>query len=250
LIIGAQKAGTTYLYHLLTQHPSVESATAKEVHYFDVHFGKGLDWYRSHFPRPEWRGGQKTMTGEASPYYLFHPHAARRAADAVPHARLIVLLRNPVDRAYSDYQHRYREGREPLKSFPEAIEAEDHRLRGERERMLAHEDYASPNYRKFSYLSRGVYVDQLKEWREYFDEDQFLVLKSEDFLGHPENTLASVHEFLGLPPREAGDLDEEPEASHKGTYRGLNPAMRERLETYFEPHNQRLYEFLGVDFGW
>jgi Sulfotransferase domain len=250
LIIGAQKAGTTYLYHLLTQHPSVESATAKEVHYFDVHFSKGVDWYRSHFPRPVWREGRKIMTGEASPYYLFHPHAARRAADAVPQAKLIVLLRNPVDRAYSDYQHKYREGREPLKSFQEAIEAEGHRLSGEREKMLAHEDYASPNYRKFSYVSRGVYVDQLEEWRKYFDEDQFLVLKSEDFFGHPKNTLASVHEFLGLPPWEVGELDEEPEESHKGSYVDLNPTVRERLETYFEPHNRRLYELLGVDFGW
>jgi Sulfotransferase domain len=250
LIIGAQKAGTTYLYHLLTQHPFINAATAKEVHYFDVNFSKGIDWYRFHFPQPVWREGRKTMTGEASPYYLFHPHAAMRAADAVPDARLIVLLRNPVDRAYSDYQHKYREGREPLRSFREAIEAEGHRLRGERAKMLAHEDYTGPNYRKFSYLSRGIYVDQLKEWRKYFDEDQFLVLKSEDFFDHPKNTLASVHEFLGLPPWEIGDLGEEPEASHKASYSELDPATRERLEKYFEPHNRRLYEFLGVDFGW
>jgi hypothetical protein len=250
LIVGAQKAGTTYLYHLLTRHPFVESATAKEVHYFDVHFSQGIDWYRSRFPQPAWREGRKIMTGEASPYYLFHPHAARRAADVVPHAKIIVLLRNPIDRAYSDYQHKYREGREPLRSFREAIEAEDHRLRGEKETMLANEDYASPNYRKYSYLSRGVYVDQVKEWSKYFGEDQILVLKSEDFLERPRDALASVHEFLGLPPWEAVALGDDPEVSHKGSYKKLDPAIRERLESYFEPHNQRLYEFLGVDFGW
>jgi hypothetical protein len=251
LIIGAQKAGTTYLYHLLTRHPFVDPAKQKEVHYFDVHFGKGNDWYRSHFPRETWREDRRILTGEASPYYLYYPHAARRASQVVPHARLIVLLRNPVDRAYSDYQHKFREGREPLRSFQEAIDAEEQRLRGEKEKLLADEDYASPNYRRFSYLSRGVYVDQLKEWRKYFDKDQLLVLKSEDFLERPADTLASVHEFLGLPLWEAGDLlGDDPELSHKGSYRELDPAVRERLKSYFEPHNQRLYEFLGVDFGW
>lgn len=250
LIIGAQKAGTTYLYHLLTRHPYVEPATAKEVHYFDTHFSKGDGWYRSRFPQPAWREGHKVLTGEASPYYLYHPHAARRAAAVVPDAKLIVLLRNPVDRAYSDYQHKYREGREPLRSFQEAIEAEENRLRGEREKMLADEDYASPNHRRFSYLSRGVYVDQLKEWRKYFDEDQLLVLKSEDFLERPSETLASVHDFLGLPEWETGDLDDDAEVSHKASYRALDPAVRQRLEIFFEPHNQRLYEYLGVDFGW
>ena len=250
LIIGAQKAGTTYLYHLLTRHPYVAPATQKEVHYFDVHFGKGDDWYRSHFPRPTWQEDRRIFTGEASPYYLYHPHAARRASQVVPHVKLIALLRNPVDRAYSDYQHKRREGREPLKCFQEAIEAEGHRLRGEREKMLADEYYASPDYRRFSYLSRGIYVDQLKVWRKYFNEDQLLVLKSEDFLERPADTLVSVHEFLRLPPWEAGDLSDDPEVSHKGSYKKLDPAIRERLESYFEPHNQRLYEFLGVDFGW
>lgn len=251
LIIGTQKGGTTFLYRLLSQHPFVEPATTKEVHYFDVNFDKGDDWYRSHFPPPAWKGERRVLTGEASPYYIFHPHAAKRAEKTVPHAKVIALLRDPVARAYSDYQHKYREGRDTL-GFEEAIEAEGGRLRGERDRMLADEGYASPDYRKFSYLSRGIYVDQLRDWHNYFDRDQILILKSEDFFDRPLETWKLVLEYLGLPYWQPGsdELRDNTDLRHQGVYGGMEPATRKRLETYFQPHNQRLYEYLGVDFGW
>jgi hypothetical protein len=245
LIIGAQKCGTTFLYHLLCQHPYVEPAASKEVHFFDTNFAKGVKWYRSHFSPPTQKEGRKVLTGESSPYYIYHPHAAKRAAQVVPGARLITLLRNPVDRAFSDYNHKAREGRDPL-SFEEAIAAEEERLKGEKEKMLADEGYASPNHRRFSYLSRGAYVDQLKEWRRYFDEEQFLVLKSEDFFENPEAVLERVLDFLGLPHWVTGVSGER----NEGEYERMNPITRRRLEKHFEPHNKRLYDFLGVDFGW
>ena len=245
LIIGAQKCGTTFLYHLLCQHPYVEPAATKEVHFFDTGFANGVEWYRSHFSPPTQKEGRKVLTGESSPYYLYHPHAARRAAQVVPGSKLIALLRNPVDRAFSDYNHKAREGREPL-SFEEAIAAEKERIRGEKEKMLADESYASPTYRKFSYLSRGVYVDQLEEWCGYFDEEQLLVLKSEDFFENPQAVFERALEFLGLPHWWTGVSGER----NEGEYERMNPATRQRLEDYFEPHNKRLYDFLGVDFGW
>lgn len=245
LIIGAQKCGTTFLYHLLCQHRYVEPAATKEVHFFDTNFDRGVEWYRSRFSPPTQEDGRKVLTGESSPYYIYHPHAARRAAQVVPGARLIALLRNPVDRAFSDYNHKAREGRESL-SFEEAIAAEEERLRGEKEKMLADESYHSPNFRKFSYLSRGIYVDQLKEWRGYFDEEQLLVLKSEDFFEDPQADFERVLEFLGLPPWETGVAGER----NEGEYERMSPATRQRLEDYFEQHNKRLYDFLGVDLGW
>ena len=252
IIIGAQKAGTTFLYHLLSQHPNVEPATKKEVHYFDTGFGKGVDWYRSHFPQTEETAGEReetagerVLTGEASPYYLYHPHAARRVAETVPGARLIVLLRDPVERAHSDYQHKAREGRDRL-GFKGAIEIEEERLWGEREKMLEDESYQSPEYRRFSYLSRGVYVDQLKDWHGFFDREQLLVLKSEDLFKDLPGTFSRVLEFLGLP----GWQPEVSDVRNEGDYEPLDPALRRQLEEYFEPHNRRLYEYLGVDFGW
>jgi hypothetical protein len=245
LIIGAQKCGTTFRYHLLCQHPYVVSAATKEVHFFDTSFAKGVQWYRSQFLAPTQKNGRKILTGESSPYYIYHPHAAKRAAKVVPDAKLIALLRDPVDRAYSDYNHKIREVREHL-SFEEAIDAEEERLRGEKEKMLANDNYHSLKYRKYSYLSRGIYVDQLVEWNRHFDRDQLLVLKSEDFFENPQESFKRVLGFLGLPHWETGASGQR----NEGEYDEMSFATRRRLEAYFEPHNRRLYEFLGVDLGW
>jgi len=247
VVIGAKKCGTTSFYHLLAQHPYVEPAAAKELHFFDLLFEEGAEWYRRCFPPPKWKDGRRTITGEATPYYMFHPHAARRMAEVVPQARLIALLRNPVDRAYSDYQMMVRRGFERLE-FEEAIVAEEARLRDANDKLLEDEHHDSFEHQRFSYLARGIYVDQLLRWPKYFDKEQLLVLKSEDLLERPVDTFRLVFDFLGLH-------DWEPETwevrKKGGKYeQKMDPATRKRLEEYFEPHNQRLYEFLGVDFGW
>jgi hypothetical protein len=243
VIIGAQKCGTTFLYNLLTQHPHVEPATKKEIHYFDHRSSKSPRWYHSHFPpRKE---GLSTITGESTPYYLFHPHTARRMAQVVPEAQLITVLRNPADRAYSHYHQEVRRGHEPL-TFEEAIEAEEGRLRGEVDRMLKDEHYVSFNHQNFSYLARGIYVDQLVEWSRFFGDEQQLVLKSEDLFDQTLDVLDSVLGFLGMP----GWYPEVLEPCLKGSYAPMNPVTRRQLRDYFEPHNRRLYEYLGVDFGW
>lgn len=247
LIIGTQKGGTTFLYNILRRHPHFKAAVQKEVHFFDTpRFRKGVDWYRTHFPQRQHRNGQKVITGEASPYYLFYPHAARRVAETIPQVKLIALLRNPIDRAYSDYQHKVRQGHETL-DFNEALDVEVERLRGEREKIIADESYRSINYRRYSYLSRGIYVDQLKEWHRYFDPEQLLILGSEDFFDRPPETLELVVRFLGLPERNI----EISGGRNEGDYsEPMDPEIRRWLQEYYEPHNKRLYEYLGVDFGW
>jgi Sulfotransferase domain len=147
LILGTENGGTTTLHWTLCQHPHVEPATKKEVHFFDSHrwFEKGIGWYRSRFPAPAWGDGRRVITGEASPYYLLHPFAPHRASITVPDAKLIALLRNPVDRAYSAYKHRVLTGRESL-SFEEALDAEEERTSGELEKMLSDESYHSLTY--------------------------------------------------------------------------------------------------------
>ena len=245
VIIGAKKCGTTFLYDLLIEHPHVESAAQKELHYFDRYFDQGIDWYRRCFPAPKWIDGRTTITGEATPY-LPTSSAAERMAKILPQARLIVLLRNPVDRAYSHYHHQIRKGRETL-GFEEAIEAEQARLRGETDKMLEDEHSTNPSQKRFLYLSRGVYVDQLLRWSEFYDKEQMLVLKSEDFFQRTPEALKLVLNFLHLPDWKPRTL----EIRNKGHYeQEMNPATRRRLEEYFEPHNRRLYEYLGVDFGW
>jgi hypothetical protein len=248
VIIGAQKCGTSFLYQLLVQHPHVKPAFGKEVHYFDLNFRKGDNWYRSYFP-VQVRNSRKYITGEASPYYLFHPHAARRASTVVPDAKLIVLLRNPVDRAYSHYQHQVKrgkgEGRETL-TFEEAIEAEERILPGEVSKMLQDEYYESVIHRTRSYLSRGKYIDQLLVWSSFFQRKQMLILKSEDLFNDTTNTLERMLGFLGIPHW----APETYYIPNKREYTGVSPLIRQQLDEYYKPHNQRLYEYLGVNLGW
>jgi hypothetical protein len=248
MVLGAQKCGTTFFYQLLAQHPRVKPAFLKEVHYFDLNYRKGEYWYRSNFPL-QGSEDRDYVTGESSPYYLFHPHAPRRAAQLVPEAKLIVLLRNPVQRAYSHYQHQVTrvkgEGHETL-TFERAIEAEEERLRGEVERMVQDEHYLSPNHRNYSYLARGLYVDQLSAWSKYFDGTQMLVLKSEDLFRDTPSILRATSDFLKIPywAPEAYSIPNRRE------YTDVSTTVRQRLEDFFRPHNLRLYEYLGVDLGW
>jgi hypothetical protein len=248
VIIGAQKCGTTFLYQLLMQHPCVKPAFAKEVHYFDLNFRKGNNWYRSYFPLHV-RNSHRYITGEASPYYLFHPHAARRASAVVPDAKLIVLLRNPVDRAYSHYQHQVKrvksEARETL-TFEEAIEAEKRLLPGEVSKMLQNEYYESLGHRTRSYLSRGIYIDQLLVWSSFFQSKQMLILKSEDLFSGTMHALERMLDFLEIPHW----APETYSIPNKREYTGVSPLIRQRLDEYYKPHNQRLYEYLEVDLGW
>jgi hypothetical protein len=252
VIIGAMKSGTTSLYHLLVRHPHVEPAAKKELHYFDTLCeDEGIEWYRRCFPTPRWKNGRRTITGEATPGYLCHPLVPERMARVVPQARLIALLRNPVDRAYSAYQQAVRKGQEN-RSFEEAVNAamEEVKLRPLDERYLApYEDYTDPNSSgsRIGYLGRGIYVDQLKHWAKFFGRDQMLVLKSEDFFMSIPKTLRPILDFLGLPSWEPEAL----EIRNKGVYeQAMGAATRRRLEEFFEPHNRRLYEYLGVDLGW
>jgi len=249
VVIGAQKCGTTFFYHLLSQHPLVEPAASKELHFFDKNFDLGVEWYRRCFPAPRWEDGRRTITGEATPYYMFHPLASERMAEVIPQARLIMLLRNPVDRAYSHHQQEVRKGGETL-NFEEAVEAEETRLRSEREMLLENEHYASFEHQRLSYLSRGIYVNQLLRWAEFFDREQMLVLKSEDFFEKPQDVLKSVLDFLELPTWKPTPSEMGTRRNESRYERGMDPVLRRRLEEYFEPHNKRLYDFLGVDLGW
>jgi Sulfotransferase domain len=259
VVIGAMKGGTSYFYHLLTQHPLVEPCAKKELHFFDLLYEQeNVEWYRRCFPAPRWKDGQKTITGEATPYMAAR-RAPERMARVVPEARLIALLRNPIDRAYSDYQQVVRKGRQTL-TFEEAIEREKGRPLGGEDEASEHEDRVNLAVRNYGYLYKSIYVDQLMRWSEFFPREQMLILKSEDFFEHPRETLKHTFDFLALPewevqapePRDRRDKDKyERNKRNKGTYEeGMNPETRRRLEEYFEPHNRRLYDYLGKDFGW
>jgi Sulfotransferase domain len=243
LIIGAQRAGSSSLFAYVCAHPSVAEPTHKEIHFFDNNWFRGLDWYRRYFPLRARMGGR--ITGEASPYYLFHPAAPGRVAETLPDVRLIAVLRDPVERAYSAYQLARRQGHETLE-FEEALAREVERLAGEEERILADPRYASLAHRRFSYRTRGLYAEQLERWYERFPREQLLVVRSEDLFAEPEATLQTVFAFLGL---EAWSAAEYP-ALNQRPYSGMSDEARASLGAAYAEPNRRLEALVGRELGW
>ncbi|RMH77884.1 MAG: sulfotransferase [Cyanobacteria bacterium J007] len=241
LIIGAQKCGTTSLYHYLVQHPKIIPARQKEVHFFDLNFDRGLEWYTAQFFPESYEDGR--LTGEASPYYVFHPLVAKRVYNTFPKIKLILLLRNPIDRAWSHYHHEVRWGFESL-SFEEAIASEPERLAGEEEKMRDDPHYYSYNHQHYTYLARGIYAEQIAEWLQYFDRDRMLILKSEELATHPDEMMAETCAFLGV---ETIAVDASTQYN-SGEYSQILEKYRQELAAYFHPHNRRLKEEFGIDF--
>lgn len=249
LIIGAEKCGTTSLYDALAAHPDVHKARRKEPHFFDYHYARGETWYRAWFPFVWVRAlRHRFVTGEASPDYIFHPHAARRAHRLLPRAKLIAILRDPALRAFSHYQQQVRKGRETL-SFEEAIAREPERVDEGFARMQCDETLAVESVTRFSYLARGRYAEQLERWLAHYPRESLLVLRSEDLLAEPAGTVRRALEFLGLNARalaEGGAV-----RRNVGGYEAaLAPGLRRRLDAYFEPHDARLRDLVGLEPGW
>lgn len=253
LIIGGQRCGTTSLYNYLLGHPQVLAPLVKEPQFFTYQWTRGTSWYRAQFPtnlrrRSPRPGGGRAVTFEATPYYLFHPCAAERAATVLPAAKLVVLLRDPVERAYSHYQHSVRQHMESV-PFDEALELEPARLAGEEERLRADSTYHGTNHRVFSYLARGLYADQLERWLPHFPRESMLILRSEDLFTDPARTFRETLGFLGLPPWEPAEFRVHTKRSADRSA-GISADTRRRLAEHFAPANRRLELLLGRELGW
>ncbi|BAZ92982.1 sulfotransferase [Thiohalobacter thiocyanaticus] len=249
IIVGAQKAGTTSMFYWLSKHPQLKASAAKEVHYFDGgldssidNYAKGLSWYKAHFPKyTSLREGERVF--EASPLYLFNPNAPKRIYELLPDVKIIVMLRNPIERAVSHYFHEKRRNREPLTLY-EAIVTEEQRLRP----YVDAGDYKNPIYIQHSYKSRGLYLEQLKRYLDYFPLKNILILSSEDFFREPEKCMKQVFEFVSVDPNyRLGHLKRMNVGSNRSA---IEPEVYEYLKDYFSQPNADLYEFLSMDYGW
>jgi hypothetical protein len=253
LIIGGQRCGTTSLYLYLARHPSVLSVVMnKGVHYFDTNFGESVAWYRSHFPSDPYRrlvrrrhGVERVITGEGSPYYIFHPLAAARIAEVLPACRSILILRDPVQRAHSHYQHEVARGFED-RSFEEALEKEEERLAGEEERMAADPGYYSFAHQHHSYVARGMYLEQIQRWLRSFPREQLMIIRSTDLFTDPEATVRAVERFLEIDERSLPPY----EKMNAHAYTSMSDRARAFLESRFQLPDRELEGFLGQDLGW
>jgi hypothetical protein len=252
LIVGAQRCGTTSMYRTLCQHPAVVKAVLhKGVHYFDMAYDRGPGWYQAHFPlravaRRATRGaGAPPVTFESSPYYMFHPLAPERIARDLPEVRLLVLLRDPVERAYSGHAHEVAHGFE-TEPFESALELEAARLEGQAERIAVDPGYFSYSHQHHSYVARGQYVDQLGRLERHFGRDRLHVVDSGDFFTDPEAVYDGVLAFLGLPNRGYP-------AFKRRNARPRSPmpdSVRATLEKHYGPYDERLAAWLGHEPSW
>lgn len=252
LMVGAQRAGTTSLFRALMSHPHVmRPVMHKGVNYFDVSSDEPWSWYLGHFPLKA-RARQKAAPGqelaqvfEASGYYMFHPHAPGRIASALPGVKIVAMVRDPVERAYSAYKHELARGFE-TESFDKALELEAERVEPELARMLADPAYESQVYRHQAYRRRGHYAEQLQVFADLLGPTQVHVVESERFFTEPAAEYTSLLEFLELPTVLPASFDQF--NARPGT--PLEPVLEAELRAHFEPHDEALEKFLGRTPGW
>jgi hypothetical protein len=252
LICGGQRCGTTSMQRALRQHPAVLPAVHhKGVHYFDIGYHHPWSWYMGHFPLRAHgdlvarRIGTPVITGESSPYYLYHPLAPERIARDLPDARIITLVRDPVERAYSGHAHELSRGYE-TEPFERALALEEERTAGETERLVADPAYRSFHHQHHSYLARGRYVEHLDRLARALGRHRILVLQSEQWFAEPEAVFGRVLEFLGLPNRHSVRF-----ARHNAEPRAAMPErLRRGLRDYFEPYDEKLVGWLDDVPGW
>ncbi len=249
IIIGAQKAGTTSLFYYLSQHPQLIPSIKKEIHYFDGgldpnsdDFLRGEAWYKAHFPQKnEIRASD--LTFEATPSYLFHPEVPKRIYDLLPNVKMIALLRNPTERAISQYFHDIRKNREFLPII-DALRAEEERLK----LIIENKDFKNPAFFRFSYKLRGHYYDQLIRYLEYFDSNNLLILNSEHFFNDTINALMKIFEFLDIKTN-LDEVDLQPKHVSKNKIK-VDEEVYKYLNDYFLPHNKKLYDLVGENYNW
>lgn len=261
MLIGVQKGGTSSLHSYLGQHPNIKGAIDKEVHFFDRDniFNRGVHWYESQFINLNPFARVKQYV-DATPDYMYRPDAIPRMAQMYPNVKLVMILREPVSRAYSAW-NMYRDFQITRKSLPPLVRTAY--LEGTQNNMLR-TLYNSDKFPSFeetvelelgyidneenlqepSFLRRGFYMDQIDAILKYYDRNQLLVLGRKELKNAPVETLNRVLEHMGMPASSWDFL--QPSIKNARAYKNpIQPETKERLMKYYEPHNERLFDFLG-----
>ena len=235
LIIGAMKAATSAIYDYLSHHPRVIRRYPKELHFFTLYFDRGLDWYLSQFsPVRENPQGKPLLTGEASPTYLVDPEAPARVRKFFPNTKIIASLRNPTDRAISQYYHQVKRVQNEKRSIERAFsEAELAKIGKKPVSSTEH------------YIRNGLYAQYLKNWFEVFPAEQILVLDYHELDTDPDGFVEKVFGFLGLQDFLLRDV--------QPVFAGNNPPpppeVKQRLDEYFQPYNEELEILTQINFS-
>ena len=247
-VIGVVRSGTTSLYHYLGQHPCIGSSAYDEIGYFDDNYHLGVNWYKSLFPTKFTKNKiikkhGSFLTYDVTPFYIYNPLVARRISASFPRAKIISNLRNPIDRAYSNYILMYQDG-DTTRTFEEMIQMAMDEIEKNKSK-LNDEVYAADTFYQ-NILARGFYADQLKIWFEKFQKKQILIIPSEDLALKPDQVLTKVFEFLDLPYFKIKDFTRQ----NKREYHPMKDETRKLLVEFYKPHNKKLFDMLGSKFDW
>ena len=251
IIIGSSKSGTWAIHNYLLQHPDVDYS-ARNIHFFEYAYSNKISWYKSHFPTKLYKSlvesihKRKCLMSEHTSTYLHHPLIPQRVKDGIPDVKLIVSLRNPIDRAYSNYHMFVRIGTEK-RTFEDAVFSELKRI----EIIKENDNFQikNPNFSncvESNYLRHGTYVDKLENWLKSFRREQFCIVENKDLSKNPQQVLDKIFEFLNVPHFK---LRQE-ERWNVGKYKKMKESTRKTLEDFFKPYNERLYKLLGQNFSW
>ena len=250
IIFAVARAGTTSLYNVIMEHPDTYQASIKEIYFFDLKYNRGLGWYKGHFPSifKKWIttkiNKRPFITGEGTGRLFVYPHSPKRVKQNIPNVKLLAILRNPIDRAYSLYTLQVRAGREKL-SFWDAIQAEGKRLDGLMEKMEKDESYYSAEFFQKSYVYQSIYYEGLRNWFKHFPREQFLILDVDELNSNSQETFDKIFEFLDLPSYRI-------KLTHFNSQKNpeIDPNIRKKLVEYFKPYNEKLYKLLDRKFDW
>ncbi|MDC0186972.1 sulfotransferase domain-containing protein [Candidatus Nitrosopelagicus sp.] len=242
IIVGTVRSGTTSLYYNICDHPSILPADYDEIGFFDSNYHLGINWYRSMFStQKEMNQVRKdtgyAMTGEDTPFYFWKEEAVKRISEHLPNVKIITIFRNPVDRAYSNYNLGVRAKTEKL-TFEDAINEEI--------KFLEKHTFRETIDRRRSYLTKGIYEEQIKLWFDIFPREQIHILSTESMKQDPQNTLKKIFQFLEIPEYTIRN----PQNKKSEKYEKMNIQTRKRLLEFYKPYNDKFFKIIEEKFEW
>ena len=245
LVIGGKRCGTTTLFEFLRQHPGIANPPFDHMGFFDDNYRLGINYYKSFFPLKNKKNGL-ILNYDVTTSYLTSPHVPERMYEHMPNVKLIILLRNPTSRAWSEYNSNLRE-KPNLDTFESYIEDEFNDLKNYNFLdKVKNNDYNLIDPTK-NFLKKGIYVNYLKKWFNLFPRENFLILPTETFAKDENFVFKKIFEFLNLPYHEIKNLKRMEKVVYKNT---LNPETKIKLDKFFEPLNKDLFELIDQKFAW
>ena len=248
LVIGAKRCGTTSLFYHLPEHPCISKSPYDNMGFFNDNFHLGINWYKSFFPTTFTRNKIKSKFGDCITFdvtttYMEEESTANNVCQTKPNMKIIVILRNPVDRAYSQYHLNVREKIEK-RSFEDVIEENMNKL--DKESRERHEIKPQFLAEKNNYLKKGLYAQQLRHWLKIFPRKNILIMSTEEFESNQQTIYNKIFEFLNISQFEIKNT----EKMEKGNYTSMESKTRNLLLDYFRSYNNELFKLIDKKFDW